>query len=107
MQYICATGNLYHGRMAQRSAVQRGGTVQMLSGSSPLACKLFWIGLDWIVLHTNENMESMLKGRIDPSAHPNLGKDQSDQLKFLEGRAWLGLVGLKLGVTSRKFGPKL
>jgi hypothetical protein len=25
----------------------------------------------------------MIKGRIDPSALPNLGKDQSDQLKFL------------------------
>jgi hypothetical protein len=25
----------------------------------------------------------MVKGRIDPSALPNLEKDQSDQLKFL------------------------
>jgi hypothetical protein len=32
---------------------------------------LDWIGLDWIVLHTNENTESMVKGRIDPSALPN------------------------------------
>ena len=29
------------------------------------------IGFDWIVLHTNENTESMVKGRIDPSALPN------------------------------------
>jgi hypothetical protein len=27
--------------------------------------------LDWIVLHTNENTESMVKGRFDPSALPN------------------------------------
>ena len=43
----------------------------MLSSLSLLAHKLFWIRLDWIVLHTNENTESMVKGRIDPSALPN------------------------------------
>jgi hypothetical protein len=71
MQYICATGNLYHGRIAQWSAVQCGGAVQMLWSLSPLARKLFWIGLDWIVLLTNENTKSMVKGRINPSALSN------------------------------------
>jgi hypothetical protein len=52
MQYICATGNLYHGRMAQWSAVQHSSMVRILLSSSPLAHQLFWIGLDWIVLHT-------------------------------------------------------
>jgi hypothetical protein len=27
--------------------------------------------MDWIVLHTNEKMESMVKGRIYPRALPN------------------------------------
>jgi len=45
--------------------------VQMLSSLSLLAHKLFWIRLDWIVLHTNENTESMVKERINPSALPN------------------------------------
>jgi len=38
MQYICATGNLYYGRMAQWSAAQRGGTVQMLSIAIMMGC---------------------------------------------------------------------
>ena len=28
-------------------------------------------------------MESIIKGRIDPMTSTNIGKDQSDQLKFL------------------------
>ena len=39
--------------------------------------------MDWIVLHTNEKMESMVKGRIYPRALPNQGQDQSNELKFL------------------------
>ena len=70
--YLCHRESVswQNGRMAQWSAALCGGTVQMLSSLSPLACKLFWIGLDWIVLHTNENMESMVKGRTNPSALP-------------------------------------
>jgi hypothetical protein len=40
--------------------------------------------MDWIVLHTNEKMESMVKGRIYPRALPNQGQDQLNELKFLQ-----------------------
>jgi hypothetical protein len=40
--------------------------------------------MHWIVLHTNEKMESMVKGRIYPRALPNQGQDQLNELKFLE-----------------------
>jgi hypothetical protein len=71
MQYICAAGNLYHGRMAQWSAARRHSADALEFESLSTQIILDWIGLDWIVLHTNENTESMVKGRIDPSALPN------------------------------------
>jgi hypothetical protein len=56
MQYICATGNLYHGKMAQWSAVQCGSAVWRHSAdvleleSLSMQIILDQIILDWIGL---------------------------------------------------------
>jgi hypothetical protein len=55
MQYICATGNLHHGRMAQWSAAQQHSAYALKFESLSMQIildqmGLDWIGLDWMVI---------------------------------------------------------
>ena len=50
MQYICATGNLHHGRMAQWSAAQQHSADALKFESLGMQIILDQMGLDWIGL---------------------------------------------------------